>query len=291
MTTKALIALFVLGAIWGASFMFMRISTPEFGVMPLVFVRAFLAALVLVPFVFAAKAWSHVRQYWRPISVVGLVNTVIPFALFNYSSLYLQAGVNAILNATAPMFATLIAVMWLKDTISRLAVFGLVLGFTGVFVISAEKATASNISLLPIVAALCATFCYGIAASYIKRYLTQCKPIALAAGSQMAASLVLIIPAFLQMPTAMPSQLAWASALGLAIFGTGIAYILYFYLIAAAGPAKAITVGYLVPLFGIVWGVLLLDERLSGLVLLGGALILIGVMLTTGFLQLKRFSR
>lgn len=287
MESRSLVALIILGAIWGASFIFMRLAAPEFGVFTLVFIRVLLASIILWPFVLRAKGLRDVKTYWWPIFFVGVLNTAIPFALFNFASLYLQAGVNAILNATAPMFGALVAFIWLKDRLSKLAVVGFGLGFAGVVMISLHKTQVADISILPIAAAISATFCYGIAASFIKRNLSNCKPIALAAGSQIAASIVLVIPVFFDLPRTMPSITAWGSALTLAILGTGIAYILYFYLIAKTGPARAMTVGYLVPLFGILWGILVLGERLSLSVLLGGALILVGVMLTTGIFDKK----
>jgi len=287
MPATQLLALFSLAAIWGASFMFMRVAAPEFGIYTLVFIRTVLAALVLLPFVIYAKAVPAMFKHWRSIAVIGLVNTAVPFVLFNYSSLHLQAGVNAILNATAPMFAAIVAWLWLKDKLTPVGIAGLIVGFIGVATISIEKVSLDGVSLLPVLTALGATTCYGISACYIKKSLTDLNPIALATGSQIAASVLLLPAALLDWPDTMPSNAAWGSAVTLAIFGTGIAYLLYFYLIGKAGPAKAITVGYLVPLFGIVWGILLLDERLSLHVLTGGGLILLGVMLTTGFFTKK----
>ncbi len=288
MQLSSLLTLFILAAIWGASFLFMRISAPEFGVITLVFIRALLAGIVLIPFVIASKATNDLTQQWKAMAIVGLFNTAIPFVLFNYSSLHLQAGVNAILNGTAPMFAALIAFVWLKDKLNTLAICGLVMGFAGVVAISYDKTHGATISVLPIFAALGATFCYGVAANYIKKSVKGCNPIALATGSQIFTALILFVPMLFDIPPKIPSNLAWLSALGLSIFGTGIAYLLYFYLIGKEGAAKAITVAYLVPLFGIIWGALFLKESLSMSVLLGGALILLGVMLTTGVISIKR---
>ena len=287
MNIRDISALFLLAAIWGASFIFMRIAAPEFGIYLLVEVRTVLATLVLIPFVVMARGLRDIRQHWRAIAVVGVVNTAIPFVLFNYSSLHLEAGVNAILNATAPMFGALVAFIWLNDKLSRLAICGLCLGFVGVAVISEQKVGGGSVSFLPILTALLATTCYGIAASMMKRWLQGVKSLAVATGSQAFASLFLLPFALATLPDTMPGESAWTSAVALAVIGTGIAYILYFHLIASAGPAKAITVAYLVPLFGIVWGVIFLSERLSVQTIAGGALILLGVALTTG-LAVKR---
>lgn len=284
-------ALLLLGAIWGASFIFMRVAAPEFGIYVLVEVRTLLASLVLLPVLLIAGGWRDMFAQWKAIALVGAVNTAIPFVLFNYSSLHLEAGVNAILNATAPMFGALVAYVWLGDKLRRSAIVGLAVGFVGVAVISQQKVGAGGVSLLPILTALLATTCYGFAASMMKKWLSGARPLTVATGSQLVASVLLLPFALATLPDAMPSQTAWLNAVALAVFGTGIAYILYFYLIASIGPAQAITVAYLVPLFGIVWGLIFLAERLSWQAMAGGVLILSGVALTTGVVHHVRQRR
>jgi drug/metabolite transporter (DMT)-like permease len=288
MATRDWIALLVLGAIWGGSFIFMRIAAPEFGIYALVEIRTLLATLVLLPFLLVRGGITQLVNYWQPIALIGAVNTAIPFVLFNFSSLHLQAGVNAILNATAPMFGAIVAFLWLGDRLTRFAISGLVIGFAGVALISAHKVSADHVSMLPVLTALLATFCYGLAASIMKKSLAGVKPIAVACGSQVFASILILPLALAHLPAEMPSALAWWNAGGLAILGTGFAYILYFYLIAATGPAKAISVAYLVPLFGVIWGLLFLQETLSLLDALGGMAILFGVAMTTGVLKPKQ---
>jgi drug/metabolite transporter (DMT)-like permease len=288
MATRDWIALLVLGAIWGGSFIFMRIAAPEFGIYALVEIRTLLATLVLLPFLLVRGGITQLVNYWQPIALIGAVNTAIPFVLFNFSSLHLQAGVNAILNATAPMFGAIVAFLWLGDRLTRFAISGLVIGFAGVALISAHKVSADQVSMLPVLTALLATFCYGLAASIMKKSLAGVKPIAVACGSQVFASILILPLALAHLPAEMPSALAWWNAGGLAILGTGFAYILYFYLIAATGPAKAISVAYLVPLFGVIWGLLFLQETLSLLDALGGMAILFGVAMTTGVLKPKQ---
>ncbi|WP_276307698.1 DMT family transporter [Alteromonas facilis] len=281
--------LVLLGAIWGSSFLYMRAATPEFGVYALVEVRTVLATLFLLPFVLLAKQWREAMVHWKGIAIIGLVNTAIPFCLFNYSSLYLEAGYNSILNATAPMFGALIAFAWLSERLTKAAVIGLCIGFIGVVQLSWAKLTLDNISFLPIATALMATFCYGIAASYMKRYMQGVKPLAVAAGSQFFASIFLLPFTLATWPEQAISSNAWWQAIALALLCTGVAYILYFDLIASIGPAKAITVAYLVPLFGVIWGAIFLSERLSLPVYIGGLCIIVGVALTNGFWE--RYKR
>jgi len=260
MAIRDIISLLVLAGIWGGSFIFMRVAAPEFGIYVLVAIRTVLATAVLLPLLLIRGSVKDIKRHWLAIALVGMANTAVPFVLFNYSSLHLEAGVNAILNATAPMFGAIVAWLWLGDKLTKSAVAGLFVGFVGVTVISQQKLGEGDISFLPILTALLATTGYGIAACMMKKWLQ------------------------------MPSVNAWVNAVALAVGGTGIAYILYFKLIADIGPAKAITVAYLVPLFGIIWGVLFLQEHLSIQTIVGGLMILFGVALTTGVLKRKRLK-
>lgn len=285
MTSRELGALMLLGAIWGASFIFMRVAAPEFGILPLVVLRTALATLILLPFLLITGGARQLVSHWRPMCLLGAINTATPFALFNFASLELQSGVLAILNATAPMFAAMFAFIWLRERLSRLAIVGLFCGFVGVVVISLDKTLGSQLSIVPVLAVLGAAGCYGWGACFMRKSLASVKPVAVAAGSQFWASLLMTPFAVMQLPDTSPSSLAWLNALALAIIGTGLAYMLYFYLIAAAGPAKAVMVGYLVPLFGITWGVIFLNEILSVWDFAGGLLILLGISFTTGVAQ------
>lgn len=289
MTNRDISELVLLAAIWGASFLFMRTATPEFGAIPLVLVRTLVAALSLLPLLIFKKQLLAVIQHWFPIMVVGLVNTAIPFVLFSYATAELGAGFGAVLNATAPMFGAMVAVVWLKDKLHISAVLGLVVGFGGVLVLSAMgKGLSTRSELLPVFAALGATFAYGIAACYTRRYLSGVQVLAIATGSQIFATLALIPLAVVTWPDAMPSLQAWWQTIALGIVCTGLAYLLYFRLIANVGASRAITVAYLVPVFGVVWGIVFLQEGITSGLLIGGAMILLGVSLTTGIVKLRR---
>ncbi|ANB25326.1 hypothetical protein A6F57_09020 [Alteromonas stellipolaris] len=291
MGLRDIAALLLLASIWGGSFIFMRVAAPEFGIYVLVAIRTVLATCVLLPILMMTGGVNQIFRYWFPIALVGLANTAVPFVLFNYSSLHLEAGVNAILNATAPMFGALVAWLWLGDKLTPTAIAGLALGFLGVTVISQQKLGEGDISFVPILTALLATTCYGIAASMMKRWLQGVRPLVVATGSQAMASIMLAPFALSTLPVTMPSTNAWLNAVALAILGTAIAYILYFKLIANVGPAKAISVAYMVPLFGIIWGVLFLQEHLSLQTIIGGVMILTGVALTTGVIGMIKRSR
>lgn len=288
MKTSHLIELLMLGAIWGASFMLLKTTVPAFGVFALVEVRASLAALFLLPVVYFTRQWTDLAANWVKLLFVGATNTAIPFCLFAYTSLHLDAGLTSILNATAPMFGAIIAYFYLQDRIGIHGVIGTLLGFLGVVVISQDTQSASPVTLLPVLTALVATACYGLAACFMKKHLSGIKPFAIAAGSQVFAALMLLPLAVFTWPEVNPDATTWTAALFLAVVCTGVAYIMYFDLIAKVGASQAMTVGYLVPMFGILWGMLVLDEVLSTYAMVGGSCIILGVMITTGIVRRRR---
>ncbi|WP_259365433.1 DMT family transporter [Colwellia sp. BRX10-3] len=292
----ASIELLLLAAIWGASFMFMRVGAPEFG--PIVFttLRTGIAAIFLIMCLVLFKETKALKGRWRDIFVVGALNTAIPFALFSFATLTLTAGTASVLNATAPMFGAIVAYLWLKDKLSLSAIFGLFIGFIGVYLLVSDnlhfgmeltEESVNKNALLPTLAAMLAALCYGISANYTKKYLSTIKPLALAAGSQIAATAMLLPLSLFFIPETLPSTNAIWSVILIGVICTGVAYILFFRLIAQLGPAKAISVTYLIPAFGILWGALFLGETISLMMVIGGSVILFGVALTTGVLQRK----
>lgn len=283
MPVKYAFELVFLAAIWGASFLFMRTTSAEFGPVLLITLRTGIAALVLLPVLLAKRQLNTVVKNWRIISVIGLINTAIPFCLFSYSTLYLGAGYASVLNATAPMFGALIAFYWLKDRLLRIAVVGLVIGFVGVVVLSLSRQHSGTATAwLPILAALAATSLYGLAACVAKRYLQGVNALAITTGSQVVAAITLAPLSLFFWPDEMPSSDSWWQVVALGVLCTALAYILYFRLIANIGSAKAITVAYLVPVFGVLWGIIFLAERLNLGMWIGASLILLGVALTSG---------
>lgn len=292
MNQRSLIELITLAALWGSSFMFMRIGVPEFGAILFMALRTFIASLCLTPLMIAKKQSKSLNGRWGKMLVLGALNTAIPFALFGYAILHLSAGITSILNAMTPMFGAIVAYLWLRDKLSPIATLGLLLGFIGVYFLMSDKLhSSSEHVLLPTIAALGSTLCYGISASFTKRYFSGINALALAAGSQISASVILVPISLFFLPTSMPSPTAIFSILMLGTLCTGFAYILFFRLIADLGPAKAISVTYLIPVFGLFWGYLFLNEQITPSIIFGGLMILSGVGLTTGFFSLKRFSK
>lgn len=278
--------LLALAALWGASFLFTRMSATAFGPFALVAVRVTGAALFLLPLLLLRGQVGELRRHWRAIFVVGITNSALPFVLFSYAALSFTAGLSAIFNAAAPLFGALIAWLWLKDRLTPMRVLGLVIGFAGVLWLAWDKARFNpGGSGWAVLACVAATLLYGMSASLTKRYLGGVAPLAVAAGSQLSAALALAIPAALWWPATAPSGAAWLTAALLAVLCTGVAYVMYFRLIAHVGPANAIAVTFLVPAFAVLWGWLILGERINGSMLFGCAVILLGTSLATGLVK------
>lgn len=277
----------MLAAIWGASFLFMRIAVPEFGALALVELRASIGALLLLAVLLWQGGAREVPRLVVPLTVVGIFGSAVPFALFAYGTLTISAGTAAVINATAPLFTALVGYLWLRDTLRPVQSLGLAIGFGGVLLLLWDR-IALNVegAAIAIAACLVAALCYGIAVNYTKKRLTHVAPIVNAAGSQLAATVLLLPLAIMYWPEQAVSARAWYSAIALGLVCTGIAFILYFRLIAHIGPARAITVTYLIPVFGMAWGLVFLQEPVSLGMLAACGVIIAGIALANG--QLRR---
>ncbi len=280
------IELLLLAAIWGASFLFLRIAAPEFGPFALIALRVGIAALVLLPVLRTAAARSEFRSKAWPLFVVGISNSAIPFGLFAYSTLYVNAGLDSILNATTPIWTALIAAAWFQSALGRQQICGLLLGLAGVVVLVWDSLGAGVAGVpLAIAAALLAAGFYGFAVNYSKRHLVGVKPLVVAFGSQFFASIVLLPPALLYWPQHAIAPSIWACVVALGVICTGFAYILYFRLIERVGAAYAASVTFLIPVFGLVWGAVFLNEKVTPAMLAGCVITLLGTALASGKLN------
>ena len=287
MKPRDLIDLVCLASLWGASFLFMRIAAPAFGPIPLIELRVAIAALVLAPLLAARGDTTPLIRHWRPLFVLGLLNTALPFCLFAFSTLHLTGGLAAILNSTSPLWGALIAWAWLGQRPSASGGVGLLLGFAGVALLARDKLDAgAQEPLLAISAALLGAILYGVAAGYSRRTLADTEPLAIATGSQIAAAIMLLPAAVVLWPQDAVSASAWWAAIIMGVASTALAYFLYFRLIASVGPAKAITVTYLIPMFAMLWGALFIDEAVTATMVTGCAVILAGTALATGVIAL-----
>lgn len=278
--------LVLLAALWGASFLFMRVGAPEFGPIALAAMRVGLASVLLVPLLASRGRLADLRTHWKGLLLVGALNSAIPFALFTFAALSITAGLSSIVNATTPLWTAVVAFVWLRQGLARLRVLGLVIGFAGVAFLAWDKASfkpgADHSGLWALLACACATLCYGIAANATKRYLAGVSPLAVATGSQFAAALMLALPAAWLWPAVPPGAVAWGAVLALATLCTALAYVLYFRLMSRVGPTNAVSVTFLIPLFAILWGALFLGEAVTAQMVAGGAIVLVGIALALG---------
>jgi drug/metabolite transporter (DMT)-like permease len=288
MGSRDAVDLVVLGAIWGASFLFMRIAAPQFGPVPLIATRVGIAAVFLLGVLARRGGVRRLAANAAPLTILGAVNSAIPFTLFAYAVLTVTAGFAAVLNSTAPLFGALVAFAWLRETPARLRVAGLAIGFTGVLILVSDKLSFSaNGGAWAVLAGLSASVLYGISANYTKKRLSGVDPLVIATGSLTAATLLLLVPAVMYWPATTPTSASWISTVLLGIVCTGVAYVMYFRLLGRIGPARALTVTYLIPLFGTLWGYALLDEAITSRMALAGGVIFLGTALATGALQRK----
>ena len=285
MKLRDLLDFTLLAALWGASFLFTRIAAPAFGPLAIADLRTAIAAIVLLSLLIWRGGVSELAPNALRFLLLGAFNSAIPFTLFAYAALSVTAGFAAILNATVPLFAALVAWVWLRERLTWLQWLGLAIGFAGVLWLS-----AGNASFKPggtgwaIVAGLVASLSYGVSGNLAKRYFAHARPLAVATGSQIAAAALLLPVTLFYLPPEMPSVLDWLTLIALGVFCTGIAYALYFRLIARVGPTKAMAVAFLIPAFAILWGVVFLAESVTWVMLGGCAVILIGTALATQML-------
>lgn len=288
MNASSLTRLILLAAIWGGSFLFMRVAAPVLGALPTAFWRVVLGALGLLGIVWLLRVPMRFRGLLAASMVLGAINSGIPFAMFAFAATVLPAGYSAILNATAPLMGVAIGAAAFAERLTVAKVAGVAIGFLGVATLmQVGPVDASPQVLLAVLACLVATTCYGLASYLTQRWITQRGGLdsrLVAFGSQLGA-VALLLPFALWQAAANPIAwqnvhiTVWGSLLGLGLLCTSAAYALYFRLIADAGPLKALMVTFLVPLFGVFWGWLVLDEQITAAHALGGGLIAVALWL------------
>jgi drug/metabolite transporter (DMT)-like permease len=279
-----------LGAIWGSSFMFMRLAGAEFGPVATAALRVTFGALFLLPMLLWRGQWAVMRRHWVPVFFVGLLNSGIPFALFTFSLLTITTGLSSIINASVPMFGALVAWIWLGEQPGRWRIAGLVLGFLGVSALAWDQAGVkpgdSGIHpLWAMLACMGACISYAVAASFSRLYLQGVPPLVSATGSQIGAALAMAVPAAWLWPSQPPSIAAWLSLLVLGVLCTSVAYLLYFRLLSGSSPSRALAVTYLIPLFAVSYGIALLDERFTPAMGVSALIILMGTAMATGMID------
>lgn len=293
MNTSSLFRLIVLSAIWGASFLFMRMAAPVLGPALLVELRVVLAAVFLLIVGAVLKRSLNVRQNWKHYLILGFFNSALPFFLFAFAAGTLSASLLSIVNATSPIWAAVIGAVWTRNPLSKRASLGLALGVLGVaLLVGFDPDTLRPGAPFAIALGLGAAFSYGVATNYANAASTsrRVEPFANAHGSMWAATLLVAptVPFFSN--AVLPDATIAAAVLALGVVCSGIAYLLYFRLVVDVGAASALTVTFLVPVFGVTWGHLFLDEPVGWRTLAGACVVIVGTALVTGFSPSSLFA-
>ena len=276
------IRLAALAAIWGAAFIFIRVAAPVLGPLWITELRLLIGAGALFLLFAATRVDLQFRRHFPLYAVIGVVGTAIPFTLFGYAGLSLGGSTMAILNTTAPMFVLLIGAMLGWERLSAGRVVGVALGAVGVWLVTLRfDGVSTPMPVLAVAACLCASLGYAVASLLVRRWGKGVPTKGIALGSQVfaAAALVPLVP--LWPPSAAPTTLVIANVVALGILGSGVAYLLFFRLVADVGAASAQTVSLLIPAFGMLWGMIFLGETIGPAGLGGAACIVLGTVLIT----------
>lgn len=283
-----LLRLLLLSAIWGASFLFIRIAAPVLGPFPTAFFRVLIGAVTLVACLPLLGVKWDMKGKWPAVVGLGIINSGIPFVMYSVAALWLPAGYSAIFNAMTPLMGVVIGTLFFAEKLTRAKAAGVMMGLAGVAVLTRTGPVVfSHDVLLGALACLMATSCYALAGFLTRRWITAQGGLdsRLVAGGSLVGAALFLLPfsavALIRDNTLPAAGVGvWAAMLGLGMFCTAIAYVLYFRLIADLGPVRSLTVTFLIPPFGIVWGWMFLGEALSwahagGMLLIGLAVWLV----------------
>lgn len=278
--TSSYLRLFLLSAIWGSSYIWMRVAGPVLNPVPTVFLRVAIGAVVLGALTRAQGVRIDWRTDWRRLSIVGVVNSAVPFALICWAETHITASLAAVVNAASPVFALLAGALMLGEKVTLAKATGMAVAMAGVsLAVGASPETLRSVGPWPLVACVVSAACYAAAATYTKWRSVTVAPIATAYGSQVTASLALLPLAVVSKPVAPVSTDIWIAVVLLGVMCSGVAYALYFRLIADLGASRALTVTFLGPIFGTIWGTAFLHEAFPALAWLGCGMVLAGTML------------
>jgi len=277
---KEIAALTLLGAIWGASFLFIRVAVPFFGPMVLMDFRVLIAGFALLIFAYFRRQLPNHLHRWREFLILGFFNAALPFALIAFSQLTLTASLASILNSTTPLFTAVIAALVLGHSLTIRKLGGISMGIMGVAVlVGGSPLDIDMTKIIAVLASLGAACSYGIGTVYASRNFHGMKPLHTAIGQLMSAGVILLLPAAFSAPSEPPPINAVIALLALALLSTSFAYQLYFFLVNNVGPTRTASVTFLVPVFGTIWGVIFLQEALSTGMIIGMLIILLSVRL------------
>jgi len=269
------ILLTFLGALWGSAFMFIKVATPEFGPIALVNARLIIASCIFLPILLRSKYIYLLKPIWRQVLVLAILNNAIPFTLFSYASFGADSNILAILNATTAFNTMIIAYIWIGENVSLKQLFGLLLGFIGIFILVNPQ--NSETTLISSMSALLGSFFYSYSTVYIQRQSVNANKMVLIGWSIIFSAVIMLPVTIFYLPDTMPSISAIGSAIWLGAISTGLGFLGYVRLIDKIGAVKTSTVAYFLPVFGIIWGAIFLDEIISSTIIMGCLIVLIGI--------------
>ena len=269
--------LVALAAIWGASYLFNRIVAPTLGPVLTAELRTLIGGIALAVYFLFTGYNPELRRYWRQYVLAAILSSALPFVLWAYAALSVTAGLLSVLNATSPMWGALCSAVLLRERLKGRQITGLAIGLAGVAVVTRPD-SSMTLHYPSIAAALAAAFSYGLIATYIKGWAKDVPSRGWAVGTQLAAGVLLVPFIPLSPPVSAPAPLVVFSILALGLVCGAVAYLLYFRLITDIGATGALTVTYLIPVFGVLWGALFLGETVSAWMLAGAALVILGTV-------------
>ena len=271
--------LIFLGALWGSAFMFIKVATPEYGPVALVNARLIIASLIFLPILLRKKYLPLLAPIWKHVLILSVINNMIPFTLFSYASLGSSSNILAILNATTAFNTMVIAYFWINESVTLKQIIGLILGFIGVIILVNPQNSAAT--LISSISCLFAAAFYSLSTVFIQKNSAKTNKLVLI-GWSIVFSAVLMMPiSYIYLPESMPSFEANISAVWLGAVSTGLGFLGYVRLIDKIGAVKTSIVAYFLPVFGILWGYIFLDEKISTSVVIGCLVVLIGIFLAT----------
>ncbi|MDE2855794.1 MAG: DMT family transporter [Chloroflexota bacterium] len=289
MSLKQLTALFALGALWGASYIFIRVAVEPVGPVMLMFIRAAFTAAILLVYARLRRIPLNIRGYWRQFLVLGFLGSALPFTLIAWAELTVTGSMAAILMSTTPLFTAFVAAVGLGEALTPYKLIGASLGIVGVSITVGGSPMALDADVLAATAALLiATLSYATGGVYAKRTFAGFNNLSLSTGQLLYAAFILAPVSTVDLPLGEVSPVAVLATLALVVLCTAFAYQLYYYLVISVGPLQALTVTLLIPVFGLIWGALLLRESISPGMIIGLLVVLFSVGLVTGMISPRR---
>lgn len=282
MNHKQVSMLIIMSAIWGASFVFMKVLVPVLGPIMTSSLRLLSAAI----FLYFYLLFTGYKMSWKGniknFIIIGVFNSAIPFTLYSFAAIYIPSNIEVIINSTSPMFGALFAYVMLKDRLNKVQVTGLLFGIIGVAIVSNINGLGSSVwVIISLLACLVAAALYGFGGTYIKKYAMHIDSKMMTLGSLLFAAILLLPFSFFYEVT---EPITWGIIgllVGFGVLGTAVTYLLYYALIKQVGATKALTVTYLMPIFGVLWSYIFINEIPTIGIYIGAPIILLGVFLTS----------